>query len=271
MNDQRECRRTIPLRYVAAILFTIEALLIVAYWLSLSRVDHGFFVKSARFWDLDGESNLPEWFSTIQLWMVATVFGLTAWKEFNPRKLAPWSLVLAAAAFAFLSCDEGAMVHERIATLFDHTVKDRSQSTYFGRTGVWVIILGPLLLALAVANLCAMWTYLRGRKLVTVLGIVGFSMFIGGAVGVETYSNRLTEGTDIYFHTVMLEELLEMGGVTLMLCGALRLAGDLGVAKALIGEKPASTTATTAPTQQQRSTSANGLTAMSLSMPKTNH
>jgi hypothetical protein len=209
-------------------LFAWNVLLGLIYLASVRYASHPFFRDTGRFWDLNEEANLPAWYSSIQLWMIAVVLGTIAWREFRPRRVASWSLVLAALAFVFLSADEGAMLHERLAIVVDRLVLQRTASS-FSRTGIWMFIFGPLLLVFALLIAKGAWEYLRHRPRVVLLGVVGVVIFLSCAGGLEAYSNFLARDTWPYYCEVFAEEVGEMTGATFMLWAACELAQSLGI------------------------------------------
>lgn len=207
---------------IAAALIAVDLVFGALYLGSIYTPKLAFFRVSHGMWDLDAEGNVPSWYSSTQLFCVAVVVGVIAWREFRWRRLGTWPLLLATLLFAFLSADEGAEIHERVAAGIDRVFGGRAH-TVAPRTGVWVFILGPTLLIFGLALAWAGRGYLLRDRVATAIGLAGGAIFLGAAVGLETYSNYLRVGGG-YLTEVCVEEVSEMVGVTLMLWGAARLA-----------------------------------------------
>jgi hypothetical protein len=90
--------------------------------------------------DLDGERNLPTWYSSIKLFAIAACLGLLAWIERSSKG----SLLFAALALVFLgfSADEIIQAHEALGERLDDLLPggDR-RNTVFVETGIWMFIL----------------------------------------------------------------------------------------------------------------------------------
>ena len=93
-----------------------------------------------RLVNLDGEANLPSWWSSVLLVCVALIAAALAWADEDRRRRPLW--VVAAIAFLLLSMDEIAGLHERLG-------EEVGNDDTGGR--VWVLILGPVFLLAAVA------------------------------------------------------------------------------------------------------------------------
>lgn len=203
-------------------LFAVELLFAALHLTSAWYPRAPFFQWTARMWHLDLEANPPAWFSSIQLWAIATILGVAAWREFAPRRLAWWALAVAAFGFAFLSADEAAMLHERIGALTDRAIGPREGSG-FDRTGFWMFVLAPPAVAAAATIAWGAWAYLRLDRVALAIGVAGAMLFVGAAAGVEAASNRFPPGQG-NLYSVLVEELGEMMGATLMLWATCRYA-----------------------------------------------
>ena len=219
--------RALTIPAVILVLFGVElslgAMYIASFWLA----HFGLFRTTTGVWDLDLESNPGTWFSASQLLAVGVIWGAIAWARFEPRRFGWWSLVAAAAMFAFLSLDEEGRIHDRLGEIFDVLIVQR-KSSELHRTGVWVFVLAPILIAGAAAVFAWAWPYLRVDRLGVVLAVVGFGYFLFSACGLEIVSNYLTDGRAEHVE-VLFEEVGEMVGTTLVLWGSGRIARKLGV------------------------------------------
>lgn len=209
-------------------LIAFEIFMVVIYLASVTFSDSRFFIDTGRFWDLDEEANLPAWFSSTQIWAIAMMFGVLAWREFNRKSIASWSLVAATLLFAFLSADEGAMVHERVGVAVDRLLIHRENSI-FTKTGLWMVVLGPIFLAICLLLARGAWTYLRRDIRASIVGAIGIGIFLGSAVGIEMLSNFVEPGTTASYVQIAAEEFGEMLGMTITLWATCMLLNTLGI------------------------------------------
>ena len=161
---------------------------------------------------LDGEANIPAWFSAALLLLAAFLLAAIASAERRVGgQAALWSLL--AGIFVLLSLDEVAQLHElSIRPLRDH----------FHATGLlyftWIVPAGVAATAAAVGYSGFLASLpRRSRSLFLLSGAI----YVGGALFVEAISGRQAslhgEHTVAYHLIVTVEELLEMSGVVLFI------------------------------------------------------
>lgn len=176
-----------------------------------------------RLFDLDGEQNLPAWFSSVQLFLIGVVFWLKS-RQCNTGE-APSSLffLLVGLGFIFLSADEAASIHEQVSAILK---KNTSMPRFKDGNGIWIFVYGTLAVALAFANfrpVVAMWSrYRRETRIMT----AGMGLLALGAVCLEIVGYQyLRTGTTpmLYALEVAFEEFFEMCGASITLYGALLL------------------------------------------------
>lgn len=173
--------------------------------------------------DLDQEANVPTWFSSIQLFMVSTVFFLISAQK--PLSSPPTKnfFRLCAGIFLFLSADEAGEIHEKIGWLLTHF---DWIPVFFNRYGMWIclyLVTGGFLLIFHYRNLRALIGQYRQESLFIIFGIF---FILLGAVGFEilNYQFQLKDtSTTLNFIEVTLEEFCEMFGVSIILYGSLLL------------------------------------------------
>lgn len=167
-----------------------------------------------RLLELNGERNLPTWFSSGILLVAATLLGGLALNA-DRRHRAAWTFL--AVVFAGLSLDETASIHE-MSNAPLRRVLHLGPGLYFP----WIV--GGLLLAGLV--LVREWRLLRSLPRHTsswfiVAGIV----YVSGAIGFEALAAPLyASHAHPFAHAALVtaEELLEMLGVTLFIVALAR-------------------------------------------------
>ncbi|HLT47995.1 MAG TPA: hypothetical protein VK002_12250 [Rubricoccaceae bacterium] len=178
----------------------------------------GFLVAGAGgadFVAVGEESNLPTWYTSSQLLLVALGLGLLAARDIRRDSLRTWPLLLGPAFFLLLSLDEAAMLHERLGDWF---MAETSAGEGL-RTGPWMFVYAPLAALVFGAAVRAYWPYWRGRRLLVGLVLAGVVVYGASAVGLEFVANFVGEGSLAQKGLGFAEELGEMVGVTTLLWG----------------------------------------------------
>lgn len=211
-----------------ALLLMCDALLVAAHALgpTLSTVSS----TAAEWVHLNSEANIPTWFASSQLLLVAGLafaFGRTT----SDAPLARFHAVVAA-AFLLFSLDETAQFHEGFSLI---VAKLGFVSPFPERTGAWILAYAAA--AIPVALVCrraigAFWSHRVGRA----PWLAGMGLLIGGAVCVELlgyyFASVGMEGVPRTLATAV-EETAELTGVSLVAYAtALKLAPRSVVATA---------------------------------------
>ncbi|SCZ53077.1 hypothetical protein [Thiohalomonas denitrificans] len=212
------------------LLLLFEVLLVAAHWgdraLGWYLGDPVWIIR--RLVDLNGEMNIPTWFSSLQLAAIGGVFGYIWYRH---RRLAGSEgpvtnlFLLAGLGFLFLSLDESAGVHESVSIAFEKTTW---LPRFSGDHGLWIPIYGVL----GITALVIAWRQIRiiralFPRLLTLFS-AGVAIVLAGAVGVEIITYEFIEpGSMNYALAVSLEEFCEMFGASVILYSALRLQGAL--------------------------------------------
>jgi hypothetical protein len=162
---------------------------------------------------VDGESNVPTWYSSIALAMAGGLLTLVACAKFAERDRfrAHW-LALALIFFA-LSADEVAMLHEYPIDPLRRTL-DAGGALYYP----WVLPGMAFVIAVGIGFA----RFLLHLPHETRRGMVlAGAIFVGGAIGVEMVSgvvaDRMGEENFAYALVITLEEACEMLGVVLLI------------------------------------------------------
>ncbi len=168
-----------------------------------------------RFFDFNLENNVPTWFSVLILAFSALLlFVIYQHKKSNGVKAAYYWLVLGC-IFVFLSLDECVQIHEEVANIMRPRLgADVSGFLYWA----WVVPYGIFVLTVIIFFL--RFVLALPTKTRNLFFLSGF-MYIGGALGLELlegYFFKLYGLNHIYNRILyFVEELLEMGGITLFI------------------------------------------------------
>lgn len=215
-------------RTVLFILLGVEAVLAIAY-LEAHVIDLGLPWGPFRVWvDLDGDLSLPAWFSAMQLFAVGLLWGLAAYVNRQREQLSSAFLAAVGLGFVFLSADEGSAIHERITLAAKMMGGD---ALLIRDHGAWIAIYGTAAvgaLLLTGGHLRRLWAH-NARSVL--LGGLGAAVYVGGAVGVEVFGYLfLGEGSAprLAAVQVLVEESMEMVGVSLILYGTLLFLRSVG-------------------------------------------
>lgn len=187
-----------------------------------------FLFGGAKGWpfvDLGAESNLPAWFSSSQLLVVALGLGLLAARDVRLRRPQTWPVLLGPAFFLLLSLDEAAMLHERLG---DWLEADTGAGAGL-RTGPWMFVYAPLAGLALLATLRAYRPYWRGRRLLIGLALAGLAVYGFSAVGLEFAANFVAAGSMAQKGLGFFEEIGEMVGMTTLVWAVAVLLRNEGV------------------------------------------
>ncbi len=210
-------------------LLVCDLLLVLAYLVVTAA--GGPSTLLTRLLDLNGEGNLPTWFSSMQWMCCAAAFGLFAVRNFSRSVRRSWALLLLPALFVLLSLDEVAQIHEALGRRSDALLDGGTRSSSaFPVTGIWMFVIGGPFVAVVVALGAWLWPYFADSPTALKRTGLGLVVMLCGAVGVETMSNFVAIGSALAVAQVATEEFLEMLGATLVLWGALDLLAVHGAA-----------------------------------------
>lgn len=170
--------------------------------------------------DLDGEVNLPTFYSSFLLLASALLLGIIAWTK-GRQTPHYWSWVSLSAIFVYLAVDEATKLHELLIV----PLRDNLQlgGIWFY---AWVIVAIPLLILLAILFLPFIIQLPRKTKVSFLLAAL---LYVGGALGLEMVSgaivSQLGNRNIIFMVLTTIEETLEMTGVIVFIYGLLDYIG----------------------------------------------
>jgi len=173
---------------------------------------------------LGEENNIPTWYSSSQLLLVALALSALAVRDTRVKPLRSLALIAAPTLFFILSLDEIAMIHERIGVGL--------QSAGIGtglRTTSWMFVFAPFVAVVGLISVWACWPYVRGRSKTLWLLAAGVVLYGASAVGLEFIANFVGEGSLWQKGLGFAEEYGEMLAVTLLLWGCLTILQSQGI------------------------------------------
>lgn len=184
------------------------------------------FEAISQWFNLDTESTIPSWFSSIQIFCIALIFLIMSQDVNKEDKAFRWFLILVSLVFVFMAVDEAVGIHEQITNI----LRDVAFIPEFLRGGIWMLMYlgtGLLLVIVFFKQVLRIWQQCRRGALFIA---VGLALFLGGGIGLELVSYLFSlYGTEsaFYYIQVVTEEFCEMMGMSLVLYGSLLLALQL--------------------------------------------
>lgn len=209
----------LPVRRIALTIWLLSLIILACGYTR----DITVIMLGARNWDfgwhlfwLDGEANLPAWYSSILLFMASALLFLQFRHRANGRRDYGWLIL--SLGFLLMSADEGAQLHDLISPIAKAWFDTRDLFA-FG----WVLFIGPLAIAIALYFIPFLLRLPLGTRALFILAGV---LYVGGAVGMEMIGGRLMTntgwGSPYYIIGALIEESLELIGITLFLTTLLR-------------------------------------------------
>lgn len=206
---------------ILLVLLSIEAVLVGTYLLTQMASSSA---ELLRLFDLDGEGNIPAWFSSMQLFAIALVFGVAAMNPLHAK--AGWGgfLVVCGGGFGILSVDEAAGIHEGVNRMLKRV---EWWPRFPSGRGFWIFAYAAA--GLAVFALAWRWVarFFRQHARDAVAMAAGVGVLVGGAFVVEAIGYEFVglDGPHTWqIMQVAAEEFLEMLGASLVLVAVLRFA-----------------------------------------------
>ena len=206
---------------------SLKFLLCVDIFLSLlfltdPGVTNAIGISYSNFVDLDGEANLPTWYSSIKLYSVTLIFAGLCWYRFGEKVETTFLYGFLAVMFLAMSLDEVSQIHEKAGLLTDVVLQGgERENTAFHKTGIWMFFIAVPVLLIMVIAVWRLSQHLKRQPAVKML-LAGIVVFIGSAGFIEIGSNFAQSEVEIKFQ-LWCEELGEMVGVSLILVACINL------------------------------------------------
>jgi hypothetical protein len=173
-----------------------------------------------RLLDLDGENNLPSWYSSVALLLSSANLAIIGLHHRSAKKPYAWHWLALALIFLGLSLDEAASLHEMADAAINRgliIIGYRDSGLVALATPAWLLA-GVLFVVIA---FLVFWPFLQHLPGSTkALFVIAGGLYIGGAIGVEEVAAiHLTLGGSPFVYSMMVavEEGLEMVGVVVFL------------------------------------------------------
>ena len=169
--------------------------------------------------NLDTESTIPTWYSSMQWFCAGAMFALFAFHAWRSRMRGALCVAALALACVTFSVDEIAEIHEQLGFAADALMRNGSRhGTALWSTGLWPFVVGiPAIVAIAIALRGTRHIFLARAPRALALLIFGFVVMFTGALVIELGANLVDAAArrgGLFLTQVVLEELLEMLGVT---------------------------------------------------------
>ena len=218
-----------PLLAIFLVCVSIELLLVVLdltiNWMRWS--DTGAI---RRLFNITREDGLASFFAIIQTVAVAVILWLTWFlNKANNSSLSRQSSggwLLMAVFLTYIAIDDGAMVHERIGTLFSQANEDLNLPSYG-----WQFIMGPVFAVMGITMIGFLWRQgkftIRRDWLIAAISCLAAAVALDYVEGMEDGYRLLVDQTGWSTKTIKhfsksFEEFLEMLGMSILLILFLR-------------------------------------------------
>lgn len=167
--------------------------------------------------NLNGEANLTAWYSSAKLLGVSVLLAITGRMRILVGDARGWLLSAVALGFLVLSADEVAQFHEWIGHRTDALLQDGTRSgTFFDITGIWMFVAGIPFIVMLLGALYGVRKVFAIEPGSLAMFSIGAFIWLLGALGVEIIQNIPEPGSLGFVISILIEESLEMVGVTFM-------------------------------------------------------
>jgi hypothetical protein len=232
--------------WTLGVLVSIQALLAFLH-IAITWAEPGTYPDPiVRLVHLDREGNLPTWFSTGQLILLGLSFFfisiLVSGRRHGRWMVQIW-LICGVGAF-FLSADEAAGLHEALSFLLMKVFDGAPPDSCLYALGdfpsyYWLLVYGPVGVLVGVFLIRWFWRELGPARGMAILGLC---LFFLGAVVLDYLEGRYGDlehepmalslfGIAHRLDVFLVEEMMEMAGVTLLIAAMLRHASLLVIGK----------------------------------------
>jgi hypothetical protein len=231
------CKLRLSPRRIALVLLAIVAGLLAGGLLTqYIKFFHGHDVQFGflRLLALDGENNLPSWYSSLQLLFSAAALGIIGLYRKQTKDPYRWHWLALSMLFLCLATDEASSIHEMTAPLIERWVGTagpsiKSVSSLVGTP--WLLAAIPFTIIVFLVFVRFLWNLPRATM---ILFLIGGGVYVAGTVGVEDVAgyylvNPGADETFTYQIMITVEEGLEMLGIVVFLYGLMAYMATHGI------------------------------------------
>lgn len=199
-----------------AVFFACDLFLVCAY--AANQLAGAPFWFPTHLLDLDGEQTVPEWYSSMQLFMGGFLLCGLAWHVGSHVRDRVKAYLLAAVLFG-LSLDESVAIHEWLGDKTDLLFFATSRAnTQFGFSGLWPLALLPPVIILFVSVCYFNRQLFQNRRAIAIRLLLGFGLLVTAAGACDVVANFFWKKHALLYQIeLIIEELGEMLGGTLIL------------------------------------------------------
>ena len=232
--------RLSPRRIALVLLAIVAGLLAGGLFTQYMKFFQGHDVQFGflRLLALDGEGNLPSWYSSVQLLFTSAalgIIGLYRRQETNPYG---WHWLTLSVLFLCLAIDEASSIHEMAAPPIERWLETAGHlDSVLSIVGTpWLLAAIPFTIIVFLVFVLFLWNLPRA---IMTLFIIGGGLYVAGAVGVEDLAghylgNPGASETFTYQIIVTTEEALEMVGVVVFLYALIAYMAIHGIGLELV-------------------------------------
>lgn len=202
-------------------LVVIELLMVTGYGLGVAIPNN----KLHTILNLDGESTIPSWFSSIQLFLIGLIFWIKSLQSNKITLISTFFFKTAGTGFIYLSADETSQFHEKIGNILrgiDHGTNVIPHFQGGNGHGFWILPYFLMCIIFILAFHKDIVALFKQYKSSTIIMIGGLSISVLGAVGFEIVGYGYRDANEFlpYIFEVAAEEFFEMLGFSFVLYGA---------------------------------------------------
>ena len=212
---------------IARLLGSAAFILVIAYFagqFAKHVLGHGSLKGLVRLFDLDGENNVPTYFSLFLMIISALLLALITAinKKQNLPYVSKW--VVLSLGFVLMSYDEVFSLHEQVGRLVKNLMGRNSTGIFYY---AWVI---PGIALVFVIGCYFLNFLLYLPKKTRFRFLIAAILYIGGCIGFEliegNYADLYGENNFTYAMIAMVEESLEMSGVIVFIWALLKYISE---------------------------------------------
>lgn len=175
----------------------------------------------SHLFSLDGEANIPAWFSSLQLALVGFVLLAQNMNYDTMSRLTQKFIRFSGFGFLLLSADEAGGIHEAIGTFFRMTgIRSNDES----KVGIWVFLYLFTGIVILIWGWKAVKNLYRDFRKELILASAGMAIAIIGGVMLESLMHYFDlhdmPNQTLYKLEVIFEEWFEMFGISLVFFAA---------------------------------------------------